>query len=286
MKSSPKLAASIALAIITLAPNAATPASARQTAQPAQKKEESQKTDAPRPPAKAGEERLEPDDARPARGGVPDETVANRREGAREDDESEVVYYNNFLTSYRLGPEDVISVKVFGLERYDKLNITVPPDGRIDYYFVKEGLHVAGKTTQQVRDEITQHLDEYIIEPRVTVSLEKAMSARYYVVGDVAQPGIRVMSRRLSAYEAIIESGGVLPTGDKKRVTVSRLTREGMRELVTVDISAIEKSKSPDNYFLRPGDVVIVPGNRYKTVKKVLDLLPVLSFARIFTGGF
>ncbi|MCA1636375.1 MAG: polysaccharide export protein [Acidobacteria bacterium] len=298
MKSNPKLntAAAAALAYLMLAPVASstvaaataqdkTPAAAAAAKeQPKQKQKKGKQPQRPATPT--ANERLEPDDTGRVRGDVPEKTLANRREGTSEDEDSEVVYFNNFLTSYRLGPEDVISISVFDLPRYDKANITVPPDGKVDYFFVRDGLHVAGMTTQQVADEITRHLDEYIINPKVTVSLEKAMSMRYYVIGDVAQPGIRTMTRRLSAYEAILESGGVLGTGDKKRVTVSRMKADGTRELIPVNIAAIERGEAPDNYFLRAGDLVIIPGNRYKTVKKVLDLLPVVNFFRIFTGGF
>src|SRR5207237_9753812 len=42
-----------------------------------------------------------------------------------------VPYYNNFFTTYRLGPEDVISVTVFGQDRYSKQVIVIPPSGRI-----------------------------------------------------------------------------------------------------------------------------------------------------------
>jgi len=298
MKPNPKLAAAtLALACLALAPCAPLTAAAQDKAADAQddklieskgRKKEKGKAEQkpPATPAKEAGERLEPDDATKARGGVPEQTLANRREGAREDEDSEVVYFNNFLTTYRLGPEDVISISVFDLPRYDRANIVVPPDGRINYFHIRDGLHVAGKTTQEVADEITRHLDEYVIDPKVTVALEKAMSMRYYVIGDVTNPGIRIMNRRLSAYEAILESGGVLATGDKAKVAVSRLRADGTRELVPINVAAIEKGRAPDNYFLRAGDLVIVPGNRYKTVKKVLDLLPVVNFFRIFTGGF
>jgi polysaccharide export outer membrane protein len=299
MKPNPKLAAALALACLTLAPCAPSTVAAQDKAADAQddklieskgRKDEKGKAaeqkPATAPSSKEAGERLEPDDASKVRGDVPEQTLANRREGASEDEDSEVVYFNNFLTSYRLGPEDVISISVFDLPRYDRANIVVPPDGKINYFHIRDGLHVAGKTTQQVADEITRHLDEYVIDPKVTVALEKAMSMRYYVIGDVAQPGIRIMNRRLSAYEAILESGGILNTGDRSKVTVSRLRADGTRELVPVNVAAIEKGKAPDNYFLRAGDLVIVPGNRYKTVKKVLDLLPVVNFFRIFTGGF
>ncbi|MCA1593948.1 MAG: polysaccharide export protein [Acidobacteria bacterium] len=285
MKLNQKLA-TIALASLMLALSSTlSPIALAQ--QPEHKREQKKQKKVNATPArtKAGEQ-LEPDDTTVVRPDVPEETLANRRERINEDAEAEVPYYNNFLTSYRLGPEDVISVKVFGLERYDKANITVPPDGNVDYYFVRNGLHVAGKTTQQVADEITQYLDEYIIDPKVTVSLEKAMSARYGVIGDVARPGIGVMTRRVSVYEAISEAGGVLPTGDKKKVYVMHWQADRTMKLIRINVTAIESGTAPDNYFLAPGDQIFVPGNRWKTVEKVMKIIPILSFARIFTGGF
>src|SRR5262245_48885997 len=41
------------------------------------------------------------------------------------EEEAVVPYYNNFFTTYRLGPEDVISVNVFGQDRYSKQGIKV-----------------------------------------------------------------------------------------------------------------------------------------------------------------
>ena len=281
MKSNPRIAAALSLALLALAATAAPTAS---FAQKQQKKDDgrgAQQQQAPR----AGE-RLEPDDKSVSRPGVPEEVLANRRERVDEEESALLPYYNNFLSSYRLGPEDVISVSVFDLAKYSKSGIVVPPDGRIDYYFVRDGLHVAGKTTQQVADEIARHLDEYIIEPKVTVSLEKAMSMRYGVIGDVAQPGVRIMSRRLSAYEAIMEAGGVLGTGDKKKVVVLHWGADRVLKPIPIDISAIEKGKAPDNYFLSPGDQIFVPGNKWKRVESIIKLAPIISFARIFTGGF
>ncbi|MBC7931498.1 MAG: polysaccharide biosynthesis/export family protein, partial [Rubrivivax sp.] len=171
MKSNPKLAAIVALALLLLAQPIAF----------AQKSK--QKQDEKRPPAQKTEtkERLEPDDATRSPADVPEQMQAYRREGMDEDAEGAIPYNNNFFSTYRLGPEDVISVSVFGLDKYSRANITIPPDGRIDYYMIREGLHVAGKTTRQVADEIAKHFDEYINDPKVTVSLDKAMSSRYGV---------------------------------------------------------------------------------------------------------
>ena len=272
MKSNPKLAAVAALALLLVV----------QTVAFAQKQR-----DENRPPAQKTEtkERLEPDDTSLPRPGVSEQSIANRREGMSEEADGAIPSYNNFFTTYLLGPEDVISISVFGLDKYSVPNITIPPDGRIDYFFSPEGLHVVGKTTRQVRDEIAQLLDEYIIDPKVKVTLDKAMSYRYGVVGDVAQPGIRLLNRRMSVYEALTEAGGILPTG-KKQVVVLHWNVDRVMERKVVDIAKIEKGVEADNYFLRPGDQIFVPGNKYKTVKEILGLLPVVNFMRVFTGGF
>ncbi|MEA2174523.1 MAG: polysaccharide biosynthesis/export protein [Blastocatellia bacterium] len=254
-----------------------------------QKKKGQQKNGATTPSSSSGAggtERLEPDDQNTLPADTLEEAQANRRGQLSEEQAAVLPYYNNFMTTYRLGPEDVISIDVFNQPRYSKSGIVVPPNGRISYYLVPEGITVVGKTTEQIQEELTKKLDEYIIDPKITVSLDKAMSARYSVLGDVAQPGIRTMTRRLSVYEALAEAGGVLATGDKSRVVILRQQPDGRLLPMRVNIKDIERGRAREMAFLAPGDQVVVPGNKLKTVREVMNLLPILSFARIFTGGW
>jgi protein involved in polysaccharide export with SLBB domain len=230
------------------------------------------------------QERLEPDDTSKTASDVPQETQANRHEQISEE-AAVVPYYNNFFNSYRLGPEDVISVSVFNQERYSRAGIVIPPSGRISLALVKGGVFVNGKTVDEVADIIKKQYEEYIIDPQVTVSLDKAASYRYSVVGDVAQPGIRLMSHRMTVTEAIAEAGGVLPTGSRSGVVVLRRKADGMLSPIAVNVSEIYKGKAPDTTYLVPGDQIIVPGNKFKTIQKIMSLTPLLTFARVFTGG-
>ncbi len=95
-------------------------------------------------------ERLEPDDSRRAPSDVPDEMQANRQEQLSEEEAAINPYYNNFFSTYRLGPEDVISVEVFNQERYSRKGITVPPSGRISLPLIPGGIFVNGKTVEEV----------------------------------------------------------------------------------------------------------------------------------------
>lgn len=242
------------------------------------------KTKQTKPAALPTGERLEPDDANRTPSDVPAEVQAHRQEQMSEENDV-VPFYNNFFNTYRLGPEDVISVNVFGQDRYSRGGITIPPSGRISLALIPGGVFVNGKTVDEVAEMIKKHYDEYIIDPQVTVSLDKGFSYRYAVIGDVAQPGIRLMNRRMTVTEAITEAGGVLPTGNRSRVVVLRRQPTGILSPIAVNVSAIYKGQAPDNTYLVPGDQVIVPGNKLKTLQKIMSLTPILSFARIFTGG-
>lgn len=227
-------------------------------------------------------DRLEGDDTSKTPSDVPPDVQANRQQQMSEEEAAVSPYYNNFFTTYRLGPEDIISVEVFNQPRYSRANIVVPPSGRVSLNLIKGGVFVNGKTVDEVAEIIKKRYDEYIIDPQVNVSLDKAMSYRYSVIGDVGQPGIRLMSKRLTVSEAIAEAGGVLNTGNKSKIVVLRRKPTGMLDQIPVNLSAIYKGKAPDSVYLSPGDQIVVPGNTLKKIQTLMSLTPIASFARVF----
>ncbi len=200
------------------------------------------------------------------------------------DEEAELLpYYNNYLRAYHLGPEDVISVDVFGEPNYSKTGIVIPPTAKISYPLVSGGVFVGGKTTDEVAAEIKKRLDEYIIDPQVTVTLDKVGSARFGVLGKVATPGVRVMNRRYSVYEAIAEAGGIANGGDSKRVVLLRMSRDGSFARTMIDLSQITKGESEVPYLL-PGDQLIVPEKKW-SISKIMETIGKASAARILFGS-
>lgn len=201
------------------------------------------------------------------------------------DEEAAVLsYYNNYMTEYKLGPNDVIAVEVFGqCPEYCKENITVPPTARISYPLIRGGVFVGGRTIEDIEAEITRKLDEYIIEPNVTVTLVKAMSARYSVMGKVTTPGIRIMDRKVSLSEAVAEAGGVLKEGNRKKIALVRYNAQGNLTRQDVDLAAIENGKAPMVY-LAPGDQVFVPGKGF-TIDTVFKALDKVSLVRLLLGS-
>jgi len=195
-------------------------------------------------------------------------------------DETILPYYNNYLKEYRLGPSDMISVEVFGqCPDYCKTGITVPPNARISYPLIREGIMVAGKTVEQVAAEITKKLDEFIIDPKVSVTLDKAMATRFAVMGAVATPGVRVMDRKVSVYEAILDAGGVTKDGNRNKVYIVSYGKDQRLSRKEVNLSMMESGKA-DMVYLSPGDQVFVPGKGF-TIGKFLQMMSSASAARV-----
>jgi polysaccharide biosynthesis/export protein len=219
---------------------------------------------------------------------IPAPTVASDNTATQSDGKSEeqaiLPYYENYLKEYRLGPSDVISVEVFGqCPDYCISAKPIPPNARISYPLIREGVLVAGRTVEQVAAEITKKLDEFIIDPKVTVTLEKAQATRYSVMGNVAAPGVKVMDKKVSVYEAILEAGGVTKNGDKKKVAVVSYTKDGKLSRKMVSLADMEAGKAPMVY-LSPGDQVFVSGKGF-SIDKVFEILGRASTARYMVGS-
>lgn len=193
-------------------------------------------------------------------------------------------YYQNYLKEYRLGPSDQISIEVFGqCPDYCKTGITIPPNARISYPLIRDGVMVAGRTVEQVAAEITRKLNEYIIDPQVTVTLDKAVATRYSIMGHVAQPGVHVMERRVSVYEAVTSAGGVARDGDRKKVAIVRVSKDGKLERKILNLEDMENGRTALVY-LQPGDQVFVPSKGF-SIQKVFEILARAESLRYMIPG-
>src|ERR1043165_9848075 len=234
MKKNDKLTA-LGIAVVLIAATISVPA---QT-QPDPKKARPRTATTAQKPA-GNTDGLEPDDTSRPPSDVSDDIQANRKEQMSEAAAIDP-YYNNFFSTYKLGPYDVISIEVFNQDRYSRKGVTIPPSGRISLALIPGGVFVNGKTVDKVAEIIKKKYDEFIIDPQVTVSLDKAASYRYAVIGDVGQPGICLMSHRMTVTVALAEAGGVLNTGDKSKVMVLRRKADGQLDPIMVNVSAFYK---------------------------------------------
>jgi polysaccharide export outer membrane protein len=193
-----------------------------------------------------------------------------------------------FRETYRLGPDDELAIRVLKQPDYSMEKVKVSPVGTIFHPLLGE-INVAGLTVEQLKKQLTIDFSEYVLDPNVYIELLVAQSAKIGVIGEIARPGILVMTRPMTVTDAIVEAGGITDTGKKSAVTVLRQPLDGNKQLITVNVKRIFEGKAgpEENIPLQAGDTVIVHGNAMKTLTKITSvagLASLLSFLAIGGG--
>ena len=124
-------------------------------------------------------------------------------------------------------------------------------------------MKAAGKTVEEIREQLTQKLAVYIEQVQLDVRVATYRSQRVYVVGEVTTPGIQLVKDiPLTVLEAINGSGGLKPEADSRNVT---LTRNDKTYSINLQ-SLYEGGDLSQNVRLENGDVLNVPNNQFNKV--------------------
>ncbi|MBY0439758.1 MAG: polysaccharide biosynthesis/export family protein, partial [Burkholderiales bacterium] len=128
---------------------------------------------------------------------------------------------------YRVGPEDLLDITVWREEAL-KQQALVRPDGGISFPLIGEVL-AAGKTIEEIRDEIAKRLEKFLPSPVVNVSIVRVASNRIYIIGKVNKPGDMPAGRFVDVLQALSMAGGLTPFAAENRIQILR--REGGKQI-------------------------------------------------------
>jgi polysaccharide biosynthesis/export protein len=174
-------------------------------------------------------------------------------------------------SSYALGPGDRIEVSVYGFEEYTG-PLSVLPDGSITLPLVGK-VPAAGRTTEQLTQDLTVILDRILVNPHVAITLSSLRPVVINVSGEVYRPGplqiqgsTEIASAGTGAYappsvsEALVRAGGVTRTANIRDVVVMRSLPNGETARINVNLwDALWSDTLPEDTLLRDGDLVFVP---------------------------
>jgi polysaccharide biosynthesis/export protein len=158
---------------------------------------------------------------------------------------------------YLIGPEDALEIAVW---KDDTLKSTtlVRPDGGISFPLAGD-VQVAGKTVDQVRDELVRRLDKFVPDPVVSVAVVRVASYRIYVIGRVNKPGEFTAGRVIDVLQALSIAGGTTPFAEEDEIRIIRRVN-GNSVSIPFDYTRVRRSGDlRQNIPLRTGDVVLVP---------------------------
>ncbi len=183
---------------------------------------------------------------------------------------------------YRLAPGDVLQVGVWGHEDLE-VQVPVRPDGSFSFPLVGD-VPAAGRSVEDVRQDLEARLAAFVREPRVWVSLMAIGQVRVQVLGEVARPGVVEVPHGAHLLDAVAQAGGLTPGADAARVQLQRPAEAGggsARVRLDLYLRAGDASGNPP---LQGGETIVVPRRAtyldwsrlaliVSTVKVVYDLL-------------
>jgi polysaccharide export outer membrane protein len=165
------------------------------------------------------------------------------------------------VDSYKMDVADQVQISVW---KNPELSVSEPvrPDGMIAVPLVGDVM-AAGRTPEELAQEITERLSDYIKSPNVTVILTglqgQAYLSRIRVTGAVASNISITYHQGMTVLDAVLDAGSVTLYADSNNTKLHRRTDEGAR---TYDIrleDILENGDMTTNVLLMPGDVITVP---------------------------
>ncbi len=155
---------------------------------------------------------------------------------------------------YLIGPADVLRVVVWK-EPDLTLDATVRLDGMITVPLLGD-VKAAGRGPAQLAAALSEQFHRFVENPRVTVSVVQAASARIYVVGQMAKPGEFPLSGGMTVIQALALAGGFKEFAKPESIVIVR----GDQTVIPVNYKRIADGKDvSQNVPLAAGDTIVVP---------------------------
>ena len=158
---------------------------------------------------------------------------------------------------YQIGPEDVLNIIVWKNEAMSR-TVPVRPDGMISLPLVND-VKAAGLTPMQLRDLLSRKLVEYIPAPEVSVVVTEVRSFKVSVIGEVARPGRLELKSWTTVLDVLAMAGGLNQFASRSRIVILRPDGKTMKRIPFNYNKVITAGGEQENFFLQPGDIVVVP---------------------------
>jgi len=160
---------------------------------------------------------------------------------------------------YILSSNDQVAIEVFGEDDL-RANGRLNPEGNLSVPLLGS-VHLAGLSLTQAASKLTElYGRDYLVHPRVNVSLLSYAKRRFSILGQVGHPGNFEMPESspggIDLLEAIAMAGGYTRIAAPERITVRRHNASG-DQVFKVNAKRFNKG-SGGGFLVEPGDTITV----------------------------
>jgi polysaccharide biosynthesis/export protein len=173
---------------------------------------------------------------------------------------------------YRIGPGDVIEIRVFNKPQFSRDGVRVDSRGMIRMPLIEGEIQAACRTESELATEITTLYREYLKQPQVDVFIKDYQSQPVAILGAVRAPTRAQLQRRVRLLELLSFAGGPSESAGRT-IQIVRTAAPSICETTTAPdesnetalgvldnfvLSETLRGDEKANPYVRPGDIVSV----------------------------
>jgi polysaccharide biosynthesis/export protein len=169
---------------------------------------------------------------------------------------------------YVLGPNDQVLIRAAGVADINDQPFRINAEGQLELPTIGN-VQAAGRTIQDLENEITNRLREFVREPQVYISLVQFRSEPVFFVGDFRNPGVYPLQGSRTLVEMLTAVGGILPSAGRRiritrreeygKIPLAQAIEDREKGLGFVDISleSLTRNVNPEeDIVLQPYDII------------------------------
>lgn len=197
---------------------------------------------------------------------------------------------------YRIAPADVLHITVWQHPEFmTEISTTAAMTpgvhgaaGQMGYLVNSQGqiffplvgyLQVAGKTVDEVRADLTRHLQKFVPDPQINVRVADFRGQKVYVLGEVTKAGfLPINDQQLTIADALALSGWIDPAAADPRFIYVIRGDFTHPQIFWLDAKTPDRLLLAERFSLQPKDILYVssaPATRWNRVLN--QLLPTVQ---------
>jgi polysaccharide export outer membrane protein len=162
-----------------------------------------------------------------------------------------------------IAPGEQLEIRVLNYPEISG-NFFVAPDGRINLNLIGS-VEAAGKSAEQLDRDLTTAYSSYIRNLDLAVSVILHVPRYVYVLGVVIHGARYEFSTGDRVLHSLAMAGGMTEKARENGVVLFRRDTDGKDHAYKLDFSHVYAQIAPQDVYLQPGDVILVPKSRIRT---------------------
>jgi polysaccharide export outer membrane protein len=173
---------------------------------------------------------------------------------------------------YTLRAGDVLEIQYRYTPEFNQ-TVTVLPDGYVNLNIVGD-VRISDLTVAQAHDLIVQKAQERLNEPELNLVLKTFQQPYVVVAGEVGKPGKIDLRENTTAMQAVLLSGGFLPSAQTGQILLFRKINGDTAEIKVLNLTKLRKASDLERDMqLESGDMLFVPRDKLEKISRYIKIL-------------